>query len=99
MNVLTIRAKIRTDAIGDVEAAVTDMFAAIEREHPYNIRYASCRLADGVTFLILLQIDEGTENPLPHIAEFRKFQEGLAGWADGPPDAGPATIVGSYRLF
>lgn len=100
MSLLTFRAKIKPDAVGEVEAAARDMFAAVERHAPENIRYASTKLSDGVTFLILLHVEDGTENPLPQIPEFLQFQEGLrSGWADGPPDAGPAEVVGSYRLF
>lgn len=99
MSVLAIRATIKPDAVADVEAAATEMFAAIAREQPDNIRYGSCRLADGVTFLILLAVDEGTENPLPRLPEFQRFQEGLRGWSAGPPEAGPAEVIGSYRLF
>lgn len=99
MSLLTIRSQIKPDAVAEVEATVKEMFAAIERAAPDNVRYASCRLADGATFLILLQVDEGTENPLPGIPEFQRFQEGLRGWAAGPPEAGPAEVVGSYRLF
>jgi hypothetical protein len=99
MSLLTVRSRIRADAVPAVEAALREMFAAIEREQPDGVRYASCRMADGVTFLVLLQVDEGTENPLPQIPEFRRFQEALRGWAEGPPEAGPAEVVGSYRLF
>lgn len=100
MSLLTIRAKIKPDAVADVEAAAKEMFAAVERHAPEHIRYASAKLGDGVTFLILLHVDEGTENPLPQIPEFARFQEGLrSGWADGPPEAGPAEVIGSYRMF
>ncbi|HEX7992626.1 MAG TPA: hypothetical protein VF506_01830 [Streptosporangiaceae bacterium] len=94
-----MRASVEPEAVDEVEAAAKEMFAAIEREQPPNIRYGSCRLADGVTFLVLRQVDEGTENPLPQLPEFQRFQQGLRSWADGPPDAGPADVVGSYRLF
>lgn len=100
MGLLTIRAKIKPDAVADVEAAARSLFAAVERHGPENIRYASAKLSDGVTFLILLDVEDGTDNPLPQIPEFLQFQEGLrSGWADGPPDAGPAEVIGSYRMF
>jgi len=99
VSLLAIRAKIKPAAVEELQAAVAEMFAAIERAEPDNIRYASLRLADNVTYLIVLQIQDGTENPLPEIPEFRQFQEGLGSWTDGPPEAGPAEVVGSYRLF
>ena len=56
MSLLTIRAKIKPDAVGEVEAAANEMFAAVARHAPENIRYASFKLSDGVTFLILLHM-------------------------------------------
>lgn len=99
MSLLTIRATIKPESVAAVEAAAADLFAALDRRQPENIRYGSCRLVDGVTYLILLQVDEGTENPLPTLPEFQRFQAGLRDWSAGPPDAAPAHVVGSYRLF
>jgi hypothetical protein len=75
------------------------MFAALRQAQPEGIRYASFRLADGVTYVALLQVDDGVENPLPALPEFLEFQEGLKGWVAEAPDAGPATVVGSYGLL
>lgn len=99
MSLLTIRATIKSEAVTEMESAAREMFAAINERQPPNVRYGSCRLADGVTFLILLQVDDGTENPLPAMPEFQRFQQGLQGWSNGPSEASPAEVVGSYRLF
>lgn len=99
MSLLTIRAPIRPDAVEAVESAVGELFAAIEQKAPENLRYGSFRLGDGATYLVLLQVDEGTENPLPEMPEFQRFQEGLREWAAGPPEAGPAEVIASYRLL
>lgn len=99
MSLFTVRAKVRPDAVSQVEAAVATMFTAIEEAAPPNVRYTSCRLADGVTYLILLQVDDGTDNPLPAMPSFQQFQAGLRDWVDGPPENSPATVVGAYRMF
>jgi len=99
MSVLMVRSKVRAENVGDVDAAAKRLFAAIEREQPDGIRYASCRLADGTTYVALLELDDGIENPLPALPEFREFQEGLKGWVAEPPSPDQATVVGSYRLF
>jgi hypothetical protein len=99
MSVLVATAKINAEHASDVEAAAERLFTAIRREQPRGIRYASCRLADGVTYLVLLEVEEGVENPLPTIPEFQEFQQGLKNWVAEPPAAGPATVLGSYRLF
>ena len=75
------------------------MFAAIEREGLEGIRYASVRLEDGVTFLALLEVGEGVENPLPGLPEAQEFYVRLPGWYAEPPEVGPGTVIASYRLF
>jgi hypothetical protein len=75
------------------------MFAAIEAAQPDGVRYASCRLPDGVTFVALLALDAGIDNPLEAIDEFRAFQARLKSWLTEPPNAEPLQVIGSYRLF
>ena len=65
MSVITVRATLKEEHVADAEAAVKRMFAAIEREQLEGIRYASIKLQDGVTFLALLELEDGVENPLP----------------------------------
>ena len=96
--VLIVQSKVKEESVAEVDAAAGRMFAAIEQAQPEGIRYGSFRLADGVTYVAVLQVEDGIENPLPGLPEFREFQEGLAGWVAEPPAAGPATVVGSYRL-
>jgi hypothetical protein len=99
MNVMMLRAKVKTESVADVEAAVTAMFSAIQQAHPEGVRYASCRLADSATFVILLQVKDGIENPLPTVPEFRAFQENLKNWIAEPPIPEQLTVIGSYNLF
>jgi hypothetical protein len=99
MSVLTVRAKLKAEHVADAEAAVKRMFAAIERERLEGIRYASIRLEDGVTFMALLEIEDGVENPLPGLPEAQEFYGRLAEWYAEPPELGPGTVIGSYRLF
>jgi hypothetical protein len=79
MSVLTVRAKLKEEHVADAEAAVKRMFAAIERERLEGIRYASIKLEDGVTFLALLEVEEGVENPLPGLPEAQEFYDRLPG--------------------
>lgn len=99
MQVMMFRARVRAEQAEEVEASVRRMFAAIEREQPKGVRYASCRLADGVTYVILLQLTEGTDNPLAALPEFQQFQQGLKGQLAEPPTQDQLTVVGSYGLF
>lgn len=99
MKVLMVRSKVNEEHVADVETAIGQVFSAIDRAVPENVRYASCKLADGVTFVAVLEVDEGTENPLPALPEFREFQESLKSWVAGPPSPEQLTVIGSYRLF
>ena len=99
MTVLTVRAKVKEEHVAEAEAAAKRMFAAIEREQLEGIRYASIKLDDGVTFLALLEIEDGAENPLAALPEAQAFYTSLPGWHAEPPEVGPGTVVGSYRLF
>ena len=99
MSVMMLRAEIKAENVDDVEAAAIKMFAAIDAAKPQGVRYASCKLADGVTFVVLLALDDGTDNPLAPIPEFREFQENLKNWIARPPAPEQLTVVGSYQLF
>jgi hypothetical protein len=97
MSVMMLRTKVKADRAAEAEAGVKALFAALEEERPAGIRYSSYRLADGVTYVVLLQIEEGTENPLPQLAAFREFQENLKGWLAEPPAPEQLTVIGDYR--
>ena len=99
MNVQMVQAKIRRERVIEVQAAARKMFAAIDAAQPEGIRYASSLLPDGETFVALLQVDDGVENPLPGIPEVREFLEGVEASRAEPATVQPLTVIGSYRLF
>jgi hypothetical protein len=99
MNVIMIRAKVKPENVKDVEAAANTMFSALHTLQPKGVRYASSKLADGVTFVIFLALESPNDNPLPAVPEFRAFQEGLKGWLAEPPVSESLSVVGSYNLF
>ena len=99
MTVLMVRSKVKEDSVVEVEAAIGKVFAAIDEAQPQGVRYTSCKLADGVTFVALLQLDDGIENPLVGLPAFQELQANLPEWVDGPPVAEQLTVVGSYGFF
>jgi hypothetical protein len=75
-----------------------------------RLRGASPRAAEGhplcvmpplrrVTSVAVLELDDGVDNPLPALPEFRAFQEHLKNWMAEPPISEPVTVIGSYRFF
>ena len=99
MSVRMIRAKIKPGKAADLEKAAQEMFTAIEAARPQGVRYASCKLPDGVTYVILVGLDDDENNPLGTVPAFRDFPENLNTWIAGPPATEQLTPVGSYRLF
>jgi len=99
MSVSMARAKIKPGKVAEVEKAVREVFKEIEAARPQGVHYASCKLPDGETFLILLGLEDDEDNPLFAISAFRKFQENLSSWIAGPPVIEQLTPIGSYRLF
>jgi quinol monooxygenase YgiN len=99
MSVRMVRAKIKAGKTAELEQAAREMFAAIDAAAPQGVRYASCKLPDGETFVILLELDDDTDNPLLGVPAFREFQATLQNWIAEPPEVEQLTPVGSYRLF
>jgi hypothetical protein len=94
-----VRAKVKPDTSAQLESAAQKMFAAIHAAHPEGVQYASSRLADGMTYVALLKLDDGIENPLPRLPAFVEFQENVKAWMTEPPTVEQLTVVGSYNLF
>ncbi|GCE29161.1 hypothetical protein KDA_46450 [Dictyobacter alpinus] len=99
MNILMVRSKVKTAQVTKVETEIKRLFAAIQQAQPQGVHYASCRLSDGETYVAMLKLDEGVENPLPALPEFQAFQENLKQWMAGPPIVEQLTVSGSYQLF
>ncbi len=99
MSVVMVRQKVKDGSLEEGEAAVRDLFATLDRVRPEGVRYASTRVVDSSTFVILLELAEGIEDPRPAIPEYLRFLEQLKGWVDGPPVIEQLDVVGSYNLF
>jgi hypothetical protein len=98
MALQVIRAGVKPEHAADLEAAAVKVFAALHELQPDGLRYASLRVTDD-SYLILLEVADGTANPLPSIPAFQEFQAGLPGWLSGPPVIEPASVVGGYRVL
>jgi quinol monooxygenase YgiN len=99
MSVIMVRQKVKDGTVEEAEAAVRDLFATLDRVRPEGIRYASTRVADSSTFVIVSELADGIEDPRRAIPEYQPFLEQLKGWTDGPPVIEQLDIVGSYNLF
>jgi hypothetical protein len=96
---MMVQSTITQERVDAVQAATEKMLAALDAEQPEGMRYASCLLPDGETFIALLQLDEGVENPLPGFPEYGELLGIVEGSRAAPPSVQQLTVIGSYRLF
>jgi hypothetical protein len=99
MSVTIVRQKVKDGSVEAAEAAARDLFATLDRVRPEGLRYASTRVVDSSTFVALIELADGIEDPRPAIPEFQRFLEQLKGLVDGPPVIEHLDVVGSYNLF
>jgi len=99
MSLMMVRQNVKDESIEEAEAAVRDLFTTLDRVRPEGVRYASTRVVDSSTFVILFELAVGIEDPRPTIPEYAQFLEQLESWVDGPPVIERVDVVGSYNLF
>src|SRR5215468_5559468 len=99
MSVIVVRQKVKDGNLEEAEAAVRDLFATLDRVRPEGLRYASTRVVDSSTFVILTELAEGIEDPRSAMPEYPRFLDKLKEWVEGPPVIEHLDVVGSYNLF
>jgi hypothetical protein len=69
------------------QAAIRAVFAALRRQPPRGLRYASHRLPDGVTFVHIASLPAPVpaSHPLTSLPEFKAFVAALQGNCVEPP--------------
>lgn len=100
MTVLMVRYQVREDSVAEVEAAIDEAVAAVAAEAPPGVGYAMGKLPDGVTFVGVVTLPDGADNPLPAIPAARELQRRLPEWVVGdPPVPQPLHLVATHGLF
>ena len=74
---------------------IRDVFAELAATRPAGLRYDAYRLADGVGFMHVVEI-EGPDNPLAGLGSFAAFQAGIDERCSDGPTPTDAGVVGSY---
>jgi hypothetical protein len=93
-----IRYRTKPDQADANAKLVEAVYAELHRTRPEGLSYATFRLADGVTFIHLVQV-LNEPNPLLTMKAFGEFQAGIADRVDQPPAQEDLTEIGSYRFF
>ena len=99
MNLVMVRSTIKEENVADAQAAIKKVIQALEQAQPADVRYASCLLSDGVTFVALLELEPDGGIPLRELPEYAELLENLKQWQPEPPTVEQMTVIGSYQLF
>ena len=100
MGVAVVRYTTKPDRADENEALIEKVFAELEAERPAELRYASFRLADRVSFVHIAAIDTADgSNPLTATPAFADFVREIADRCEVQPVAVEASLVGAYRFL
>ena len=90
--------QVRPEAVVEHVRLIKAIFEQLQAERPGNVEYKVMCLEDGVSFVHVSTADTPDEsNPLPELASFRQFGQGLATRVATPPVPAAAEIIGSYQ--
>jgi hypothetical protein len=97
---VVVRYQTKPERAEENQTLIEQVFAALNDVQPDGLRYASFRLADGVSFVHVASVetDDGT-NPLTELPAFAEFLKDIGDRVQEGPISTEATVVGSYRFF
>ncbi|HEY7946341.1 MAG TPA: hypothetical protein VID75_01625 [Acidimicrobiales bacterium] len=100
MSVVVVRYRTKPERAEENAALIEKVFGELNAENPEGLRYASFRLADGVSFVHVASIEtkDGT-NPLNASPAFAEFQREIGDRLEDGPYPSGATVVGSFRFW
>jgi hypothetical protein len=98
MRQVMVRYTVKPDRVEENETLVRAVYDELHRTAPAGLRYATFRLADGVSFVHLAETD-GERNPLADLEAFARFQEAIGERCDQPPVVTELQEIGSYRVL
>jgi hypothetical protein len=97
MKTTLVRYKTKPDRTEENAQLITAVFAELQAKEPEGLRYAALKLADG-SFVHLVQSDTDP-SPLPQLAAFKAFLDGIRERCSEPPQQNEVTIVGNYGMI
>jgi hypothetical protein len=84
VTIQTVPFSVNATHVKEFESAANEIKRALLEVEVSGIRYTICKANDGVTFLAILQVSEGMENPLSTHAEGDVFLKSLETWVASP---------------
>jgi hypothetical protein len=92
-----LRYKTKPEQADENARLIGKVFEELRAKSPDGVRYLALRLDDG-TFIHFVETADGA-SPIPALAAFRSFQDGIKDRCIDPPRSGDATVVGNYRML
>jgi hypothetical protein len=100
MNPVVVRYRTTEEGAEHNQQLVEKVFQELAETRPDGLRYATFRLADGVSFVHVASVETADgSNPLSASAAFAEFQRELPDRCVEQPVPSAATLVGSYGFF
>jgi len=93
-----IRYQTTRESADTNQRLIEEVFAQLHDERPPELRYTALRLADGVSFLHLVE-STVAPSPLTTLSAFAEFQREIGDRVVASPTRGDATLVGAYRVL
>jgi hypothetical protein len=94
MRRVMVRYRVKSGQAEQNAALVRDVYAELAQTRPEGLRYVTYKLEDGVSFVHIASVDG--PNPLPGLAAFQRFLEGIAERCEEPPVTVEIEEVGSF---
>jgi hypothetical protein len=98
MSQMMVRYTVKPEHVEHNEELVRAVYAALDEARPDGLRYATFRLDDGVTFVHIVETEDGTD-PLPGLPAFQRFVEGIGERCDEGPTPAKMSAIGTYRFL
>jgi hypothetical protein len=99
MRLLMVRYTVKPERAAENERLVRAVYEELGRMKPAGLRYATFRLADGVSFVHLASTEtEDGSNPLASVQAFKEFQKGVGDRCAEAPVVTELVEIGSYRF-
>jgi hypothetical protein len=97
MRRVVVQYKVKPEQADRNAELVRAVYTELERTNPGDLRYATLRLGDGVTFIHIAEEPEERPSALSGLESFQRFRPGIAERCEAPPTVNEAHEVGSFR--
>jgi hypothetical protein len=94
-----IRYKVRPELADRNAELVAAVFAELKSAKPDGVRYLTLRLEDDMFLHVVEAAADDGSSPIPKLAAFGAFQDGIRDRCVEPPLVRAVGIVGNYRML